>query len=125
MLPSVSDQKLAVADSVWVSLEETLIAMAGVGAFFFVLYEAGGTVRPDIVYISIAGAIGCRRDTTTTPGWWRGVKRRYYGSWQVLRLQIGRQRRRFPHQSDRHAAIRRQRGIIGKKRLRIGLPGDR
>jgi hypothetical protein len=29
MLPSVSDQKLAVAGSVWVSLEETLIAMLG------------------------------------------------------------------------------------------------
>src|SRR5690349_19007081 len=50
----------------------------------------------------------------------------YYGSTMVvLRLQIGRDRRIFPHQRDGHAPVCRQRGVVGKQGLVVRLARDR
>src|SRR5207247_8328740 len=45
--------------------------------------------------------------------------------WYKLGLEIGRQRRILAHQGDGDAPVRRQRRIVGKQRLAVGLTGNR
>src|SRR5580704_6989413 len=51
----------------------------------------------------------------------KAIDQRYYSSMTELWLEVHRERRIFTHQRDSHAAVRRQRGIVGKQRLGIGL----
>src|ERR1700722_8633349 len=55
----------------------------------------------------------------------KAIDQRYYSSMTELWLEIHRERRILTHQRNGHAAVRRQRWIVGKQRLGVSLSRDR